>query len=394
MTKNHRIELIVSIVAATIALIAVFLAARDPFPEAETVYPSGNCAPGQDGQDGTDGAPGQDGQDGTDGAPGQPGQAGQDGTDGAPGQPGQAGQDGTDGAAGAPGSCASVPYTALATDLVPSQDNVFSLGTVGKRWKSLQLGPGTLYLQDVITGIQAGLTVSGGSLLIDGAESISIGNIRLTESGIESVLPSQDIEVGSPGDTGFLKTARGIKFPDGSTQSTATLVGPAGPVGPAGAPGGFGLWAYGSDSLIQTNLAPGVMNKIQIRDPLVANGITIAGAISSEIRISRPGTYNLAFSLQVDNANQNTDEFIEIWLIQNGSSVANSNTKVTIPKKTVGAYVAAWNFFFTTTTANEYVEIAWASSETTMKILAIPDAQTPVGPAVPSVIVTVNQVGD
>jgi hypothetical protein len=394
MTKNHRIELIVSIVAATIALIAVFLAARDPFPEAETVYPSGNCAPGQDGQDGTDGAPGQDGQDGTDGAPGQPGQAGQDGTDGAPGQPGQAGQDGTDGAAGAPGSCASVPYTALATDLVPSQDNVFSLGTVGKRWKSLQLGPGTLYLQDVITGIQAGLTVSGGSLLIDGAESISIGNIRLTESGIESVLPSQDIEVGSPGDTGFLKTARGIKFPDGSTQSTATLVGPAGPVGPAGAPGGFGLWAYGSDSLIQTNLAPGVMNKIQIRDPLVANGITIAGAISSEIRISRPGTYNLAFSLQVDNANQNTDEFIEIWLMKNGSDVANSNTKVTIPKKTVGAHVAAWNFFFTTTTSNEYVEIAWASSENTMKILAIPDAQTPVGPAIPSAIVTVNQVGD
>ena len=60
----------------------------------------------------------------------------------------------------------------------------------------------------------------------------------------------------------------------------------------------------------------------------------------------------------------------------------------------MGAHVAAWNFFFTTTTSNEYVEIAWASSENTMKILAIPDAQTPVGPAVPSVIVTVNQVGD
>ena len=376
MTKKHRIELFVSIASAVIALIAIFFATRDPLPEAETVYPSENCTPGQDGTNGTNGT---DGTNGTNGSPGPVGPS------------------------GSPGSCATVPYTALATDLVPSQDNVFSLGTVGKRWKSLQLGPGTLYLQDVITGIQAGLTVSGGSLLIDGAESLSIGNMRLTANGLESTLPSQDIEIGSPGDTGYLKTARGIKFPDGTTQNTATLIGETGPrgatgatgaTGPAGPAGGFGLWASATDSVTQTNPSPGSMNKIKMRDPLASNGITITGATSSEIRISQPGTYNLSFSLQVDNANQNTDEFIEIWLMKNGSDVANSNTKVTIPKKTVGAHVAAWNFFFTTTTSNEYVEIAWASSENTMKILAIPDAQTPVGPAVPSAIVTVNQVGD
>jgi hypothetical protein len=288
----------------------------------------------------------------------------------------------------------------LATDLVPSQDNVFSLGTVGKRWKSLQLGPGTLYLQDVITGIQAGLTVSDGSLLIDGAESISIGNIRLTANGIESLLPSQDIEIGSPGDTGYLKTARGIKFPDGTTQNTATLIGETGPrgatgaTGPIGPAGGFGMWLSATDSQTQTNPIPGAANKIKLRDPYLANVIAIAGSDSSEILISMPGVYNVAFSLQIDNANQNTNEFIEIWLTQNGTSVSNSNTKVTIPKKTVGAYVAAWNFFVKTTAVNEYVEIAWASSETTMKILAIPDSQTPVGPAVPSAIVTVSQVGD
>ena len=364
MKSHQRNLLLVSIAALLASIVAVFIATRDPLPFADS------CSPGPAGSPGS------------------------------PGSPGPAGSPGSPGPAGSPGSdiqCPAIPYTALASDLIPAIDNYYSLGTPQFRWKGLQLGPGTLYLQDVITGIQAGITVSGGSLLIDGADSLRIGNIRLTSNGIESIASSQDIQIGTPGDSGYLSTARGIKFPDGSIQSSAAEEGPegpTGPVGPTGAPGGFGLWAHVTDSVTQTNPSPGAINKIQMRDPMVANGITITGTLSSEIRVSQPGTYSLAFSLQVDNSNINSDEFLEIWLMKNGTGVANSNTKVTIPKKSVGAYVAAWNFFFTTTSANEYVEIAWASSENTMKILAIPDSQTPVGPAVPSVIVTVNQVGD
>jgi uncharacterized protein (TIGR03382 family) len=71
-----------------------------------------NGAPGQDGEDGEDGAPGQDGEDGEDGAPGRdgedgedgvPGQNGEDGEDGVPGRDGQDGADGADGEDGAPG---------------------------------------------------------------------------------------------------------------------------------------------------------------------------------------------------------------------------------------------------------------------------------------------------
>lgn len=177
-------------------------------------------------------------------------------------------------------------------------------------------------------------------------------------------------------------------------QISAAEQGPRGATGPQGPAGGFGLWLSASDSQTQTNSAPGAVNKIQMRDAYISNGVSIGGSAASEIRISEPGIYNLAFSFQVDNANQNSDEFLEIWLVQNGSAVPNTNTKVTIPKRTVGAHVAAWNLFVKTTSPNEVVELVWASSENTMKILAIPDAQTPVGPAVPSVIVTLNQVGD
>lgn len=89
-----------------------------------------------------------------------------------------------------------------------------------------------------MTGAQAGLTVTDGSLLIDGADSLRIGNVRLTASGIRSVLSDQDITIGALGDTGWLTVAHGIKFMDGSTLESAR--GAAGSQGPAGATGATG----------------------------------------------------------------------------------------------------------------------------------------------------------
>jgi hypothetical protein len=172
---------------------------------------------------GEDGAPGKDGADGSDGAPGETGPAGSQG----PAAP-----------------CSYVLDLALIDgNLVPSEDNVYSLGSSELRWKGLQLGPGTLYIEDPVTGEQVGITVNDGSLLLDGADSLRIGNIRLTANGIESMDSSQDIRIGNVGDTGYVLMARGLKFPDGTIQTTATLRGPAGPQGPQGIqgpPGSFG----------------------------------------------------------------------------------------------------------------------------------------------------------
>jgi len=51
--------------------------------------------------------------------------------------------------------------------------------------------------------------------------------------------------------------------------------------------------------------------------------------------------------------------------------------------------VAAWNFFVNAS-ANDYYEIFWYSSDTNVRVLAeIAGAR----PAIPSIIMTVNQVG-
>ena len=205
---------------------------------------------GNAGTDGTDGAvgptgpAGTDGNAGTDGTDGTDGNAGTDGTDGAVGPTGPAGPDGTDGVDGAvgptgpAGPCTYVLDLALIDgNLVPSEDDTYSLGSSLLRWKDLQLGPGTLYIEDQVTGSQVGVTVIDGALLLDGADSLRIGNIRLTPKGIESIASDEDIEIGNLGDTGYVLMARGLKFPDGTIQTTATLEGPEGPEGPRGPAG-------------------------------------------------------------------------------------------------------------------------------------------------------------
>ena len=141
------------------------------------------------------------------------------------------------------------PLDGLSGDLVPSADNLYTLGTSTFRWKSLELGPGTIFIEDVGTGIQAGISVEDGVLLIDGAETLRLGNVQLTTTGIRSLLGSQDITIGKSGDTGYLAVPRGIKFADGSTLTSANglsaagvrgATGAAGNTGPTGTPGATG----------------------------------------------------------------------------------------------------------------------------------------------------------
>jgi hypothetical protein len=139
------------------------------------------------------------------------------------------------------------PAPLIGGDLLPSADDTFSLGSAQLRWKDLSLGPGTLYLEDRGTGAQVGLSIVDGALLLDGADSLRIGNIRLTTSGLESVLSGADITIGNPGDSGYVLLSTGIKFPDGSTMTSAADLGVAGtggargPRGLTGLPGATGL---------------------------------------------------------------------------------------------------------------------------------------------------------
>ena len=323
---------------------------------------------------------------------------------------------------------APINLYSLPGDLIPAKDNLFTLGSSDRRWKGLQLGPGTLYIEDITTGLQAGLSVDGGSLLVDGADSLRIGNIRLTKTGIESIITGQDITIGNLNDRGLLSVANGIRFPDGTVQSSAIIqgikgdtgpagpqgvqgpagaqgvqgpagpqgiagsagssggAGPAGPQGIQGIPGTMSAY-YGNfySTAIQTNLVSA--NSFTFNSPADGVGVTIVD--NSKITVANAGTYNLQFSAQIEKSDSGDDE-IEIWLSKQGSDISWSNTRI-LMSGNKAKYVAAWNFVITMA-ANEYLELKWYSADSAVRIYAEVAPTSPSRPAIPSIIATLTQV--
>jgi hypothetical protein len=332
---------------------------------------------------------------------------------------------------------APINLYALPGDLIPAKDNMFSLGSNKMRWKSLQLGPGTLFIEDIKTGIQAGISVDGGSLLVDGADSLRIGNLRLTKTGIESIITGQDITIGNLNDRGLLAVANGIRFPDGTVQSSAIiqgLKGETGATGPAGAQGAQGLQGpagaqgsagpqglvgsaggsgatgpagaqgvqgipgtmssyYGNfySTLTQTNVGvaqtPDVANAMTFNSPPDGVGVTIVS--NSRITVANAGTYNLQFSAQVEKTNNGNDS-IDIWLAKNGTNVAWSSTRTWLYGNNA-KHVSAWNFVITLA-ADDYLQLMWSSANAAVQLTAEGAATAPVRPEIPSVIATLTLV--
>lgn len=122
----------------------------------------------------------------------------------------------------------------------------------------------------------------------------------------------------------------------------------------------------------------------------LSNGVSIQGADKTQITIANPGIYNIQFSAQITKTS-GTKSNVYIWLNQNGEDVPNSNSNITLDGGSGDALIAAWNFFFRTTSPNEYVKLMWGGTVSNVRILYAPASG--IYPAIPSLIVTVNRVG-
>ena len=195
--------------------------------------------------------------------------------------------------------------------------------------------------------------------------------------------------VGPPGPVGPVGQA-GPTGPQGSTGATGPTgaIGPAGPTGATGPAGGFGAYGNFTDVATQTNTSVGNPLPILIRNQVSSSGVSIVD--DSKITVSASGVYNIAFSAQVTKTDAGTDT-IYIWLRKNGSDVADSNTGLVLTGSNA-RQVAAWNFFVDLSTGDN-AQIMWGSADANARILYESDAATAIGPAIPSMIVTVNQVG-
>jgi hypothetical protein len=153
--------------------------------------------------------------------------------------------------------------------------------------------------------------------------------------------------------------------------------------------GTFGPYGSFYDTTTQTNTNVGNPVAMTFTTQVVADGVSLVGG--SQITVSQAGTYNLAFSAQVTKTDSGTDT-IYIWLRVNGIDVEDTSTALILVGN--GArQVAAWNFFVPLADGDA-AELMWGSIDVRAQLVTEPAGTTPTRPAIPSVIVTINRVGD
>jgi len=147
----------------------------------------------------------------------------------------------------------------------------------------------------------------------------------------------------------------------------------------------YGSWFSSSD---QTAAAINTAYNFSVNNKDYEEGIAVKD--NSKFTVEESGTYNVQFSAQIHHrtgGGGGSGDSIWIWLKKNGSNVTNSATRLNLNS---GKYaVAAWNFFIDLK-HDEYVQLAW-STDTTQMAIESESASSP-KPAVPSLIVTMNQI--
>ena len=146
----------------------------------------------------------------------------------------------------------------------------------------------------------------------------------------------------------------------------------------------YGSWFSSSDQTASINTE----TIMTVNNTDFSEGISVVD--SSKFTVEETGTYNIQFSAQLHHrtgGGGGSGNSAYIWLKKNGTSVANSSTSLNIGS---GNYVvAAWNFFVELE-HNEYVQLAWSTTTTNIALEA--NGATSPSPAIPSLIVTMNQI--
>ena len=124
-----------------------------------------------------------------------------------------------------------------------------------------------------------------------------------------------------------------------------------------------------------------------IPSPLVG-AIQMIGSLPSQMETEFPGVYNTQIAAQFANASASPVD-VDVWFRKTGADVANSNCIFTVPAN--GKLVAAFSFILEIRAADS-VEIMWHTASTDTYLEYTGPAVSPVRPATPSVIASMNFV--
>lgn len=161
-----------------------------------------------------------------------------------------------------------------------------------------------------------------------------------------------------------------------------------------GQPPGFISGDYLSAISVQSQTLTLAYNPIRVEGFTASqsSGITIAGAANDEIYFSKTGLYNVQFSLQVTN-NDNQAHLFYVWGAINGVTIPLSGSIMTVHSThggRKGHMIAALNLFISVT-AGQYFNLVWSGDNTNIATETIL-SPAPTIPVSPACILTISEV--
>jgi hypothetical protein len=149
-----------------------------------------------------------------------------------------------------------------------------------------------------------------------------------------------------------------------------------------------GYYAMYQDNVTQTIAVINTGYPIKFRTLDLSNGVTVVS--DSRITFANTGIYNLQFSVQLENSD-NQEHDVTIWLRRNGGDVAGSSGFVAVVAKHGGAnghVLPSWNYLLDVI-AGEYYELVWSATSTAVTMPFYAAGSPP--PSTASAIFTVTQ---
>ena len=200
-------------------------------------------------------------------------------------------------------------------------------------------------------------------------DSMSVDNIRLNGNTVEAI-------------TGNLIFGANIQFTSPSNARAALEI--------TGAYGEF----YDAGT---TDQVGSVTDRTAVK--WAASAVTPVGVSvvsNSRITLTAAGTYRFNTSLQFANTT-NTTRTVDLWFAKNGTNIASSGARITVPAANDGGTNLVAYEVFETVAAGDYIEMYWHPSDVSAVLRYIaPVAGTPgVHPAIPAIppaIVAVQRV--
>ena len=127
---------------------------------------------------------------------------------------------------------------------------------------------------------------------------------------------------------------------------------------------------------------------VEFENTYIGNGVSIAGADNTRLTVSADGVYNFQVTLQTAHTNS-SDVQILTWINKNGTDVPYGGQQQTI--KGNANQPVFWNFSIDLT-AGQYIEMYWATDDTTLSLNTT--VATSPHPGIPSTVVAVSFVSN